>query len=219
MLAIASGKGGCGKTTTAVGLARGLAHDGATPLVADADREMPDLHLVANVARTPGLPALADGDRPAAVARTPAEYPGIAVVPAGSATSADVPAALDRLARWHGPVLLDCPAGVARDAARPLRAADRTLLVTNPEPQTLRDTVKTAAMARTLGAAPVGVVVIDRSVERGTQTATLANADARTLLGCPVLARIPAVSDPPLRAEPVRTAYRQVAKKLFKRNI
>ncbi|MFD1589033.1 P-loop NTPase [Halorientalis brevis] len=219
MLAIASGKGGCGKTTTAVGLARALAHDGHAPLVADADHEMPDLHFVADVPRTPGLPALADGDRPATVARTPVGDRDLAVVPTAGISAERVPAALDRLGQWDGPVLIDCPAGVARDAARPLRAADETLLVTSPDPQTLRDTAKTAAMARTLGAAPVGVVVIDRSVERPTDGVRLSQPTARSLLGCPVIARVPAVSDRPLGTDRVRTAYRKAARKLFKRNI
>lgn len=219
MLAIASGKGGCGKTTTALGLARALARADVSPLVADADHEMPDLHLRADVARTPGLPALAAGAQPRSVAHSSPVHPGIAVVPAAGVAPEMIPAGLDRLRHWQGPVLIDCPAGAARDAAVPLRLAERTLLVTNPEPQTLRDTAKTAAMARTLGAPPVGVVVIDRSVDQPTAAATFADSDARTLFECPVIARIPTVTEPPLQVENVRIAYEAAARKVFKRNI
>ncbi|MFB6179596.1 MAG: tyrosine-protein kinase family protein [Halorientalis sp.] len=219
MLAIASGKGGCGKTTTAVGLAGALARAGQSPLVADADHEMPDLHLRANVPRTPGLAAVADGAHPATTAHTPTDRPGIAVLPAASVRADGVSAALDRLRQWQGPVLLDCPAGAARDAARPFRAADRTLLVTNPDPQTLRDTTKTAAMARTLGAPPVGVISIERSIDGRATGRRLTDRTAHRLFDCPICAQIPQASEPVLQVENVRTAYRTAAKKLFKRNI
>ena len=216
MLAIASGKGGCGKTTTAVGLARALAREGQTPLVVDADTGMPDLHLRVDVPRTPGLGALADGGTPARVAHRAGG--GFAVLPVGTIAPDVVPSALDRLVAWDGPVLVDCPAGAARDAAMPLREADGTLLVTNPRAETLRDTAKTAAMARALDAPPLGVVSIDRSVA-GPDDARLTDADARGLFGCPVCGRIPNADAPVLRAERVRTAYRAVARKLSKRNI
>ncbi|WP_136715090.1 MinD/ParA family ATP-binding protein [Halorientalis salina] len=218
MLAIAGGKGGCGKTTTAVGLAAALAREGQSPLVADADHEMPDLHLRTDVPRQPGLDAVAGGARPATIAHAPSDQPDIAVVPAGIGPDA-APAGLDRLDQWSGPVLLDCPAGAARDAAVPLRVADRTLLVTNPEPQTIRDTAKTAAMARTLGAPPIGVVWIDRSVAgRATET-TVSEEAARKLFGCGVCTRVPAASEPVLQVENVRTAYQAAARKVRKRNI
>jgi septum site-determining protein MinD len=54
MLVIAGGKGGCGKTTTALGLAAVLAERGAPAVVADADRDMPDLHALAGVRRPGG---------------------------------------------------------------------------------------------------------------------------------------------------------------------
>jgi septum site-determining protein MinD len=61
MLAVAGGKGGAGKTTTTLGLAGALARQRKTVLAADADREMPDLHAMAGVARTPGLDAVTAG--------------------------------------------------------------------------------------------------------------------------------------------------------------
>src|SRR6056297_615748 len=69
MLAIAGGKGGCGKTTTAVGLARAFASLGADPLVVDADLDMPDLHHRTGVDREPGIAAAVEHTDPRTVAQ------------------------------------------------------------------------------------------------------------------------------------------------------
>jgi len=219
MLAIAGGKGGCGKTTTTVGVATALARMGLTPLVADMDIEMPDLHLVVDVPDCPGLPALARGESPTSVAHTPSDRPGLAVVPAGDGTIDTTASAVTQLRDWDGPVLLDCPAGAARDAAVPLRQADRTLLVTTPQPQTLRDTAKTAEMARTLDAPPVGVVVVDLPASQPERDPQLSESVTQRLFGCSVLGQVPAVTEPPLQVEIVRTAYETVAKKVTERNV
>jgi len=217
MLAIAGGKGGCGKTTTAVGLATALARGGDNPLVADADRDMPDLHLVTDVPATPGLDALADGASLDTVARTTARHPNVAVVPAGTEPGAAAETALTRLREWPDHVLVDCPAGAARDAAVPLAVADQTLLVTTHDPRAIQDAIKTAAMARTLDAPPLGTLLVDRS---GTgQADPLSVRDAQTLFDCPLVGRVPASESEVLADEEVRNTYQTVAKKLYKRNI
>ncbi|MEF8785555.1 MAG: P-loop NTPase [Haloarculaceae archaeon] len=157
MFAIAGGKGGCGKTTTTLGIARALAEQGASPLVVDADVDMPDLHLLADVPPEPNADDLAAGAHLDCIRHRSAEYPGIAVVPAGRAETTAT--ALGRLDDWHGPVLVDCPAGASEDATLPLRMADATVLVTTDTPQSLSDARKTARVAARLDA-PVSATVI-----------------------------------------------------------
>lgn len=157
MYAIAGGKGGCGKTTTALGLARALAARGKSPLVVDADVDMPDLHLLADVSPTPSAGDIAAGAHVGCVSHAPAESPGVAIVPAGR--DDETAAALDRIRGWNGPVLVDCPAGASQDATLPLRAAERTVLVTTGTPQSLADARKTASVAARL-AAPVVATLI-----------------------------------------------------------
>ena len=48
MIAVTGGKGGSGKTTTTVGLARALARRGASVVAADADWDLPNLTAVAS---------------------------------------------------------------------------------------------------------------------------------------------------------------------------
>lgn len=201
MLAVAGGKGGCGKTTTALGLARALARQGRTPLVLDADCDMPDLHLLADIDRDDGVDALARGAPLSRVCRQPTVFPGVSVVTAGRPTR--VGPALRATRDWAGPVLVDCPAGIGPDATRPLREADATLLVSTDDPQSVEDTRRTATAARELGAPPAGVLL----------RTTAGDSPAR-VADCPVLATVPDVADP-LRSRHLSRVWASVADRLF----
>lgn len=202
MLAIAGGKGGAGKTTTALGLARAL--DGHVTVV-DADTDMPDLHHLAGVDRDPTLAAVSDGADPAAVARPWPGAPSASILPAPAGVDADrdVAPALARLSEARGRVLVDCPGGAGPDAATALRAADATLLVSTRRPAALRDAAKTAEMARAVGADPVGAIL--------TRSETAPDAAAR-LFGCPVLGTVPGVEPPVLPRASVRDAYARIVR-------
>lgn len=230
MLAVAGGKGGCGKTTTTVALARAVArtrsrttcvdnYDGTAVYAADVDWDMPDLHALAGVDQTPSLAAL-DRGRTASDAAQWTGSPPIGVLPAPTDDSNCSPSAvLDGLreterraaadpARTPAQILLDCPAGAGPDAAAPLRTADRVLLVSTVSPESLQDAAKTAAMARTLNTPVVGTVL--------TSTAAVPDGVAR-LLDAPVIATVPAV-DEPLTDAVARDAYEQLAANIATRD-
>lgn len=208
MIAVAGGKGGCGKTTTTACLARALADAGSDPVVVDADVDMPDLHVVAGARLDSGLADLAGGDPVSEAAQSTLELPGVRLVASGPETTDDLTAALGRLQTLADPVLVDTAAGASPAVAAPLRAADATIVVSTPTPQSLEDAAKTAAMARTLDAPVVGSVV----------TRSDGSVDPRRLLDCPTLGHVPPVSDP-LADERVRAAYAEVCQSLPKRNI
>lgn len=173
MLAIAGGKGGCGKTTTALALGQALTDD---CVVVDADRDMPNLHSMAGVDREP---TAADDAPPQRVS------PGCAVLSAPPPTTrdADLPAVLTRVAaRTEAQLLVDCPGGAGPDAAAPLSAADRVVLVSTLCAPALRDAAKTAAMARALGCRVEGVVLT---------RARVGPTAVEALLDCPVLGVVP----------------------------
>lgn len=188
MLAVAGGKGGCGKTTTTLGLARAV--DGPV-LAVDADVGMPNLHALAGVDREPTLD---DGQ---AAAQSAGE--GVAVLPAPREIDPTV-----GLARLDGdrPVLVDCPAGASPDAVAPLQAADGAVLVSTACAASLRGAAKTAAMARAVGTPVLGVVL--------TRTG-LAPPGVADLLDCPVLGTVPDAGPEPLATGVVADAYRAVA--------
>ncbi|WP_134669981.1 MinD/ParA family ATP-binding protein [Halorussus marinus] len=200
MLAVAGGKGGCGKTTTTLGLAGALARQRAPVLAVDADREMPDLHAMAEVARRPCLDAVAAGwpaGLVAGAASAPGVPAGVSVLPAAETgietRPADAPGATE-LARLRGEsstVLVDSPAGAGPDAVAPLRVVDAALVVTTPEPACLRDAAKTAAMARELDT-PIAGAVVSRAGESGSDAVDpRAPPGVEDLLDCEVLGVVP----------------------------
>jgi len=201
VLAIAGGKGGCGKTTTTLGLARALADAGRHVLAVDADLDMPNLHALAGVPAEPSLAAV-DGEAPATVAHSDPQAAGVRVLPAPAERPDDLAAAFAALRPSDRRVLLDCPAGAGPDAAAPLRAADGTLLVSLPTPESLKDAAKTAAMARELDAAPVGAAVV--------RTDRVPDGVDR-LLGVDTAVAVPDGEPAPLRSSAAAAAYRRVS--------
>ncbi|MFH5798947.1 MinD/ParA family protein [Haladaptatus sp. CMAA 1911] len=212
MLAIAGGKGGCGKTTTTLGLAGALGRMRRSVVAVDADVDMPDLHLLAGVTDSPNLSAVADGEPVESATHPPPSLTGVGVVPAPQsvAVSVHLPTALPRLSCAADHVLVDCPAGAGPDAATPLRIADHVLLVTTPDPACLRDTAKTAAMARALGTTIIGVV---------TTRADHPPSKIERLFDCPMLSSIPDGGVAALVDESVRRGYDRLASALLSKHL
>ncbi|GGK80040.1 MinD/ParA family ATP-binding protein [Haloarcula sebkhae] len=207
MLAIAGGKGGCGKTTIALGVGQALGTPTRRSLVVDTDRDMPNLHRRAGVDPAPGIADITVSAEPTTVAQRATAVENVDVLPCQDATEAAVDTAIDTLPRRNRPVILDCPAGAGPDAARPLRAADRTVLVSAPTRQSLTDAAKTAAMARALDAPPALAVLVGSD----------GSVNPSPLLSCPETVHVPSVSKP-LESDRAAAKYVAIANVLAKRN-
>jgi len=213
MIAIAGGKGGCGKTTTALGLAAALARDGRRPIVVDADCDMPNLHTMAETDRRPGVETVDDGGSIALATHGSTVVPGVDVLPAGDASGPICPTALRRLDRCRQQVVLDCPAGATDAAAAPLRHAEDAVVVSTPDRASRSDALKTARMARTLDASVHGSVVT-----RAPSQSPSLSVDEESLLA-PVLAAVPPVDGPVLGSRVGQASYDRLAGALSRRNI
>lgn len=205
MLAITGGKGGCGKTTTTLGLARALANQGFEPLVVDGDCDMPDIHHRLMLEDDAGVDAVAAGRPLTDVVQRTERMPGVAVVPGGRRHNLNT--ALGQTAHWHGPVLVDCGAGATPDSLTPLRHATGTVVVSTDTAACIDDTRRTLTAARELGASPVGIIV------RTTGSAM----DCSQQFDAPVLGSMPSVVSP-LDHMVVERTLSSISRLLFKQH-
>ena len=214
MLAVVGGKGGCGKTTTALGLARALARFGERPVVVDADCDMPNLHTMARTDRRPGLDAVTEGAPVERALHSSRAVPGVDVLPAGTATGPMSPRTVRQLASVDGRVLLDCPAGASRAVATPLRGVDSAIVVSTPDRPSMDDAAKTVRMARALDVPVRGAVVTRAGDSPEPVTDQLGST-------CAVLATVPEIETgrPVLDQPAARAAHERLARRIQERNV
>jgi septum site-determining protein MinD len=205
VLAVASGKGGVGKTTTAVALGACAGAADREVVVVDADLGM------ANLATFLGLdadgPTLHDvlADRATveeAVVDTGAGFDALASGDAleeyAEADPAGLTPVVEALRERYDVVLLDVGAGLSHDTVLPLGLADDVLVVTTPTPAAVANAAKTVEVCERVNAAVAGVLV-----SRGVGGDAEAVADD---LGVPLLGSIPedeSVAAATAAAEPV----------------
>ena len=193
--AVASAKGGVGKTTTTAAIATILTDSGANVVAIDADIGMANLAGALGV--TPGETTLHDvlagrADPTDAVHDGPA---GLRVVP--GATDLDAYATADPsglkavIAAFDDAdyVFIDAGAGLSHDSTLPLGLADETLLVSTPERSALGDTEKTRQLTERLGGSVAGAAITRVDDNSGNDTETIDTVTE--LLDTVVLGRIP----------------------------
>ncbi|TQQ81955.1 cell division ATPase MinD [Halonotius roseus] len=226
VFAVASAKGGVGKTTTTANVGAILAETGADVVVIDGDISMANLGAALGIESPPTtLHDVLRGD--ATPSEATYEGPGgVYVVPGDTAlssyASAD-PAELPSVLRTHSQadyVLIDVGAGVSHETGLPLSLADEVLLVSTPERDALRDTEKTRQLTEELGGTVAGAVITR------TEPSTPVSELATGTLAAPVLGSIPedeAVRDSVAVGEPLSTyaphspaaeAYRELVAEL-----
>jgi flagellar biosynthesis protein FlhG len=153
VVAIASGKGGVGKTNLAVNLCIALARRGVRPALLDADLGMANADVVCGLTPTRRLDDLLrapEAGQSGSVLSCIVEGPGgFLLVPGavGAARVADLdPAARARLVEQlahlearSDVVVIDTGAGIGRDVLAFAGASDWLVLVATPEPTSLTD--------------------------------------------------------------------------------
>jgi len=148
VLAVASGKGGVGKTSLVANLGLVLASRGHSVTVIDADFGLANLDILLNLSPHRNLSHLLRGEaRPEDVVVEAS--PGMRVIPgaSGIASLADLEdserdrllASLTALTGREEFVLVDTAAGIGRNVVALCLAAGEVVLVTNPEPTSLAD--------------------------------------------------------------------------------
>ncbi|HIP16335.1 MAG TPA: septum site-determining protein MinD [Methanothermococcus okinawensis] len=199
-IAIASGKGGTGKTTISANLAVALAKFRRDVIVLDADIAMANLELVLGVegkGKTLNDVLAGRASIEEAIYEGPA---GVKVVPAGISLDAfrkarpeKLEEVLKKLHDMAEIIIIDCPAGIGREALTAISASEHLILVVNPEISSISDALKVIAIARRLDTNVLGAV-INRTMKEDSELSSKAIA---TILEVPVLGVVP--EDPNVR--------------------
>jgi septum site-determining protein MinD len=199
--AVASGKGGVGKTATTVNLGASLADAGYRVAIVDTDLGMANLGGFIGVEPDATLHEVLAGEASLESATYEA-LNGLAVVPSGislngfaNVETAALSDAVGALRDAFDYVLLDLGAGLSHDTVLPLALADAVILVSTPQPAAIQDTAKTRQVTEQLGGRVAGVVLT-----RAGGPADMELDEISETLELPVLAVVPEDSAVPASA-------------------
>ncbi|MCX6803906.1 MAG: cell division ATPase MinD [Candidatus Diapherotrites archaeon] len=200
VIAIASGKGGTGKTTVTANLGIALARLGKKVLLIDADVAMANLSLILGMQSSPitlhdvllGEAQVHDAvyDGPEGVKFIPS---GLSLDNYKRVDSERLLGIVSQLNEQYDYILLDVAAGIEKNVLSALSASQETVLVTMPTSPAIADALKTKIVAQRLGSKVIGVVINFVMNENGEITKN----DISSMLELPVYGSVP--YDPEVR--------------------
>ena len=194
VITIISGKGGVGKTTTAVNLGNALHIYGKDVVVVDANLTTPNvgLHLGA-----PMVPISLNHVLLGKAKVSDAIYEhvsGTKIIPSSLSVRElkrldysklkEVGKSLRKMADY---IIYDSAAGLGDEATASIEAADEIVIVTNPEIPAVTDALKTVKLAEEMGKTVRGVIITRVSGSKGEMSIE----SVRDMLDLPVLGVIP----------------------------
>jgi flagellar biosynthesis protein FlhG len=194
VLAVASGKGGVGKTNLTINLAIALARDGKRVVVLDGDLGLANVDVLLGLVPRWTLQHVVSGERSLEEVICPAPG-GIWVIPGGSGLEELANLSeerrgvlLDSLARLDGHfdvLLIDVAAGVSEEVSAFLHAAPEILVVTTPEPTAITDAYAVVKLARQGEGDTKFHLVVNQTDDggEGSQVARKIRTVARQFLG------------------------------------
>jgi len=226
---ITSGKGGVGKTTTAINLAAALNSLNEDVVVVDTNLTTPDMGIYLGAPIVPvSLTHVLLGK--ANVNEAVYEHEsGTKIIPCSlSIKEMDkvnpnkIVSLADKLKKMAEYVIFDSAAGLGEDALAAIEASDEVIIIANPEMPSVTDALKTAKVAQNMGKTVRGVI-ITRVRKDGLDMPYL---NVKEMLELPVLGVVP--EDKAVRRSHIMKnavfhthpkskaakAYREIAKKL-----
>ena len=167
IIVIASGKGGTGKSTVAVGLGTALAHDGCRVLLIDCDSGMRGLDIMLGVTQNLVFDIADAVSGSCTVENTVYPCPdkkGLFLMPAPlNAYDEVAPQILGQLVEGVADifdyVIIDSPAGVGSGFEAAIYPAKRALVVVNTEPTSIRGGQTVAGKLRGCGIEDIRLVI------------------------------------------------------------
>ncbi len=209
---ILSGKGGVGKTSTAVNMAAAMSYFGRDVVVIDGNLSTPNLGLHLGVPVVPiTLHDVLKGKN-SILDSVYLHHTGLKIVPAGlslddlrNVSPEKLKKVLPSLDGLTDIVLIDGSAGLGRESLAVIQAVDELIVVTNPELPAVTDALKTIRLAEEMGKKVRGIVLAKTGENHDIPLENI-----KSLLEKPILGIVPSdksIRDSLIRREPVVFAY------------
>jgi len=166
LIVITSGKGGVGKTTTAVNLGAAMKYFNADVLVIDANLTTPNLGLHLG---SPEAPVNLNHILNKKAEPFEAVYEhesGMKIIPASLAITELKKIQYNELKKYKKDfkklseyIIIDSSAGLGEEAVSSLHLADEIIVITNPEMPAITDALKTVKLAEQMKKKVIGVIM------------------------------------------------------------
>ncbi len=166
IIVITSGKGGVGKTTTAINLGAAINSFNSNVLVIDANLSTPNVGVHLNSPEVPiNLNHVLLGKAEPFEAVYEHES-GMKIMPASLSIKELKKIRPERIKQFKNDfrkladyVILDCAAGLGNEALSVIEMADDIIIVTNPEMPAITDALKTIKLAEAMKKSIMGVII------------------------------------------------------------
>jgi septum site-determining protein MinD len=194
IITITSGKGGVGKTTTAINLGAALNSFGKEVIILDANLTTPNVGLHFGAPIVPiTLNHVLQGR--AKIAEALYEHPsGTKIIPSSLSIKelknvdlAGLKEIGKKLKKMADFVILDSAAGLGQEALAAIESGEESIIITNPEITAVTDALKTSKIIEQMGGEVKGVIV---TRVKGLKT-EMPIASIRDMLELPILGVIP----------------------------
>ncbi len=198
IIVITSGKGGVGKTTSAINLAAAINHFGRDVLVIDGNLSTPNIGIHLNAPEVPiNLNHVLKGEAEAFEAVYKHES-GMKIMPSSLSVRELRRTKPERLKNFKKEfrgiaeyIIVDSAAGLGQEAASAIDVADELIIVTNPEMPAITDALKAVKLAEQMRK-PIRGIIVTRVKKDEIE---LSPEVVREMLEVPILGMIPEDDD------------------------
>ena len=198
LIAVLSGKGGTGKTSVCAGIASALAFQGEKVLCIDCDIGLRNLDISLGMSDLDSLSFLdvCRGDYSLAQAAHHPVYDTLQFLtapmhcPASAVDPVSFSRMLQQAKETYDHVFLDAPAGIEAGFSLAARHADRIILVTGPDPASIRDAARAGEVLELMGKTNIRLIV-NRINKKIAKFLRLTVDDIMDQSGLPLLGVVP----------------------------
>ncbi|PIN77323.1 septum site-determining protein MinD [Candidatus Woesearchaeota archaeon CG10_big_fil_rev_8_21_14_0_10_34_12] len=163
---IASGKGGVGKTITAINLGVALNSFGKEVIIIDANFTAPDLGVYLGAPIVPVSLNHVIKDKAKIDDALYEHHSGTKIVPLSLSIKdmkklnhSKLPGVVNKLKKLADYIIIDSAAGLGSDTVSAIKSSDEIIVVTNPEMPAVTNALKTIRIADELGRSTRGIVI------------------------------------------------------------